>query len=102
MKGVPIKFRGKTFKGKVVFGKCLTYTHAAEGEEKFLWIGDEDNGYHNIDEETLAQLVGYDADGVEIYEGDTVDGSFCYEPFKAVLFVNANLKFYRKVERNDG
>ena len=74
MKGVPIKFRGITPKGEVVFGKCLTYTHMAEGEDakEVMWIGDEDNGYHIV-EDSLSQLIGYDYNGAEVYEGDALE-----------------------------
>ena len=73
MKGVPIKFRGTTPNNELVFGKYLTCTHNSEGEDTVLWIGDEDNGYHIVMDDSLVQLVGYDAEGNEVYEGDIID-----------------------------
>lgn len=52
MKGVPIKFRGKDNRGRIIHG-----------------------GYRNIDKDSLVQLVGYDVNHNEIYEDDElVDG----------------------------
>ena len=72
MKNVPIKFRGTTPDNELVFGKYLTCTHNSEGEDTVLWIGDEDNGYHIVMDDSIVQLVGYDAEGNEVYEGDVL------------------------------
>lgn len=72
----PIKFCGrvpdsdKTYGGKIVYGSLVEY---ACGREKF-WINPID-GERNypVDPESIAQLVGYDKNGREVYEGDIVD-----------------------------
>ena len=87
-----IKFRGKEFKtGNIVFGKYLTSTHNhEEGEEKVIWIGDEENGYHIVEDDSIAQLVGYDSDGKEIYEGDELIDSAGHE-WTAILLPQAEM-----------
>ena len=55
----PIKFRGRNDSGKFVYGDL---THVAN----MVSIG----GWH-VDPDSIAQLVGYDKDGNEVYEGDT-------------------------------
>ena len=54
----PIKFRGRNDSGKFVYGDL---THVAN----MISIG----GWH-VDRKSVAQLVGYDKDGHEVYEGD--------------------------------
>ena len=56
-----IKFRGKSkYSDKIIFGD---FSHGKEN----VFIDDE-----VVYPESVAQLVGYDEDGNEIYEGDTV------------------------------
>ena len=70
----PIKFRGrvpdndKLDGGKIVFGSLVDY---GDGMYRF-WINPI-GGDRNfpIEENSIAQLVGYDKDGREVYEGDT-------------------------------
>ena len=59
-----IKFRGvEVFSKKFVYGQTIRET-----EDGFdMWTGDD--WLHCTD---LAQLVGYDRDGNEVYEGDKV------------------------------
>ena len=86
MEGVPIKFRAKDNWGKIVYVS-----------------------YKDIDKETLVQLIGYDDEGNEVYEGDMIDayidGEIVYT-FQAELVNNffvpkgiPNLK--HKVRRNN-
>ena len=73
----PIKFRGrvpdsdKLDGGKIVFGSLVDY---GDGMYRF-WINPI-GGDRNfpIEENSIAQLVGFDSEGNEIYEGDTVAG----------------------------
>ena len=77
MKGIPIKFRGTTIKYKeVVYGDLFH----CDGKTFIMTLA-----IHNIagafetqsDEvapDSVAQLVGYDANGEEIYEGDEIQG----------------------------
>ena len=70
---LPIKFRGKEFKtGNIVYGINITHGNSYEGKEKIIWIGDEENGYHTVEEDSIVLLVGYDKDGREIYDGDAL------------------------------
>ena len=67
----PIKFRGvEFFSKKFVYGQTIRET-----EDGFdMWTGDD--WLHCTD---LAQLVGFDANGNEVYEGDdliSVDGDY--------------------------
>ena len=60
----PIKFRGREFFSKrFVYGQTIRET--SDGFD--IWSGDE--WIHCTD---LAQLIGYDCDGREVYEGDTL------------------------------
>ena len=63
----PIKFRGRATTlevGKMVYGDLIQ-----SGGEASIF-----DGTHRfyVDPNTVAQLVGYDKDGREIYEGDKV------------------------------
>ena len=79
-----IKFRGQTSKGEVVYGDLTHYNgHCFIADKRVV---------------TFDQFAGYDENGEEVYEGDTViahgkdyRGSycFCYGAFK-------NLKKCRK------
>ena len=78
MKGLPIKFRGKDIRnGKYVFGDLI---HGFDDEWKYnenvtrIAFGNGFNEivYVEVDPETVAQLVGYDAEGNEVYEGDEI------------------------------
>lgn len=64
---IPIKFRGKsTETGKYVYGDFVHYVPLST----FPGIVDEDGFVHEVYPNSVAQLVGYDADGREVYEGD--------------------------------
>ncbi len=62
----PIKFRGKrSDNGEFVYGSDLAqydgYVLISNGAPRIY-----------VDPDSIAQLVGYDKDGNEVYEGDTV------------------------------
>ena len=69
MKNLPIKFRAKCIQtGNLMtfeLGECLKRF----GPDYLTVIT---NDVYTIDAETICQLVGYDAAGNEVYEGDTV------------------------------
>lgn len=63
----PIKFRGVTSKQRIVFGYPFQYRG-----QKTWRILDEHAEQWKIKPESLAQLVGYDKNEKEVYEGDTL------------------------------
>ncbi|MBR3747245.1 MAG: hypothetical protein IKN27_09845 [Selenomonadaceae bacterium] len=67
----PIKFRGRDKEtGKIVFGSFVDYGEHCNSR---YWINPPTNeANHPVDPDSVAQLVGYDANGKEIYEGDKV------------------------------
>ena len=75
MKNVPIKFRGVGLNdGKYHYGWYLP----GRPMSSFPAILDEEGYYQEIKRNSVRQLVGYDAAGEEVYEGDTVN---CYHSF---------------------
>ncbi len=63
-----IKFRGRDIDtGEFVYAE-LGEVSAEINPEYLTFITDD---VHTIEENSIAQLVGYDKDGREIYEGDT-------------------------------
>lgn len=70
-----IKFRGrvpdsdKRDGGRIVYGSLVEYDF---GIYKF-WINPlVDNRNYPVEPDSVAQLIGYDVDGKEVYEGDTL------------------------------
>lgn len=74
-----IKFRGISTKtGKFVYGYYVPQCPMSS----FPGIVDGNDLIHEVKHDSIAQLVGYDKDGQEVYEGDTVylggkDYKFC-------------------------
>lgn len=71
-----IKFRGRDIDtGKFVSAE-LGQISAEINDEYLTFITDD---VHLVDADSIAQLVGYDCDGREVYEGDeliSVDGDY--------------------------
>lgn len=68
MKNIPIKFRGRptsAMYGNLVFGDLIHYNGR-------IAIHVIRQGIYTVDPDSIAQLVGYDVDGREVYEGDTL------------------------------
>lgn len=64
-----IKFRGKNVKtGQIHYGFYSEYPVAGGRIE--TCITDKNLDTWEVEPESVAQLVGYDADGREVYEGD--------------------------------
>lgn len=63
-----IKFRGRRADGYVVFGDLIH-----QGDKYFIehWVPDLE-----VEPESVAQLVGIDSNGKEVYEGDEVVDKF--------------------------
>lgn len=74
MKGVPIKFRGRD----IVSGEYLFGDYVSRDEGCAIRIRHQTDLFKmheyeiTVDPNSVAQLVGYDADGNEVYEGDAV------------------------------
>lgn len=98
MKDIPIKFRGKRVKdGKTVYG----WAYKSECPmSSFPAIIDYNDKYNAIYPESVAQLVGYDADGDEVYEDDTLELFNEEYTIKAKLEANVILFLFRKVDDN--
>ena len=79
-----IKFRGLGIDGEIYYGDVY---HT----RKDVGIHDVEHGsIYEVEPDSIAQLVGYDKDGNEIYEGDTVIDEFGHE-VAAKLFDNLEL-----------
>ena len=100
MQGVPIKFRGKDEDGKYIYGDYVTRQDgcAIRFKEKKTLI--KIYVYEvTVKPETVAQLVGYDADGKEVYTGDRLL-SLDNDTLTAACFSNADYKYYRIMKGN--
>lgn len=75
----PIKFRGRHIAtgGKMVYGDLIQ-----SGGEASIFDG---NHRFYVYPDSVAQLVGVDKDGNEVYEGDLVTDKNGYEGFAALL-----------------
>ena len=86
----PIKFRGRVpegyhpYGGQTVYGSLVRYredAYWAQGYPNWIVLLDGHRSYP-VNEDSVAQLVGFDADGNEVYEGDELVGANGFE-FKA-------------------
>lgn len=70
----PIKFRGRDMTGHFVFGLLTKKRIRSSGEVVFAIATGNCSLAETIpvNENSIAQLVGCDADGREVYEGDTL------------------------------
>lgn len=67
MKGIPIKFRGKSdITGKFIYGIGVKI------KPDYAQIISDGYCYEDVEKDSVAQLVGYDVDGNEIYEDDEI------------------------------
>ena len=66
-----IKFRGRNWKSELVYGSYC-YTHFTDTDHAVHAIIDEYGEEWRVDPDDVAQFVGCDKTGVEVYEGDTL------------------------------
>lgn len=71
----PIKFRGRTEHGEFVYAE-LGEIMKTPDPECLTFIPCE--AYY-VNKNSIAQLVGYDCDGHEVYEGDTIVSEYSGE-----------------------
>ena len=64
-----IKFRGVTTDGTTVYGDLIRKKGLRAKE---IWQIVSNSAYFYVKPESVAQLVGYDSKGKEIYTGDTL------------------------------
>ena len=60
----PIKFRGRDAYGKLHYGDLWQRT------DGMILFDHDETVWQRVHPESVAQLVGYDCDGREVYEGD--------------------------------
>ena len=74
MKKIPIKFRGRSLEtGEVIFSRIVDY--GSDFAKIGYWVrayGAWELRWEKVDPDSVAQLIGYDVDGKEVYEGDTL------------------------------
>ena len=74
-----IKFRGRCIGnhfphfGEMVYGSLIAYEDNASSLHCFICSQGQEPFHvdYPVDPDSVAQLVGYDSDGNEVYEGDT-------------------------------
>ena len=74
----PIKFRGRDINGNFVYGLPTKKKIRSNGEIRWAIATGNCSAAETIpvNENSIAQLVGYDVDGEEIYEGSEVIGEY--------------------------
>lgn len=89
----PIKFRGRVpvsdehHGGKIVFGSLVIYSEDEAYCQGYpCWIvPPKDYRSYPVETDSVAQLVGVDKDGNEVYEDDLVTDKNGYDGFAALL-----------------
>ena len=67
----PIKFRGRDMTGHFFYGLLTRKKIRSSGEVVFaIALSEKQSETIPVNENSIAQLVGFDADGNEVYEGD--------------------------------
>ena len=84
----PIKFRGRDLAGKMRFGH-----YAITGGRPYII---EEHVWCEVYPDSVVQLVGFDKNGEEVYEGDTVVNPRDGTRFKAAMNHIYTVKIYVK------
>lgn len=88
-RGRPIKFRGRVPDsdavdgGKIVCGSLLDYGEGSATCPQFWIRPPRSERNYPVDPDSLRQLIGYDSDGREVYEGDILidENDTCRPPY---------------------
>lgn len=105
MKNVPIKFRGADIiADKLYYGDYITRSDGScairfKASSDPFELFDLHEGEIAVKPESVAQLVGYDANGNEVYEGDKVfDVENPADTVTAELYPCVHLQFYKLIK----
>lgn len=91
---VPIKFRGRRPLGEWIYGSYVK-------GEKYSYIIDTEHGQCIVEPESVAQLIGYDKNGEEVYSGDVLtleDGKQVSAEWEIVFRDNKGESYYAREE----
>lgn len=94
-----IKFRGKTNSGKWIYSDGILQADIPDegGTIETVQLWEEGEGWVYVEPATVGQFTGlYDINGVEIYEGDILQGLYCGVFFRLVYWDDALCGFALK------
>lgn len=103
----PIKFRGETFSGELVYGDLLQHenkTAICTSAYALVFYAATKKGVQcvvNVKPESVAQFVGYDVEGQEVYEGDELKAGRYGEDGRAKIFCSIDAYDFRFGARFD-
>ena len=86
----PIKFRGRDMTGHFVYGLLTKKRIRSSGEIRWaIAQSEKQSDTIPVNENSIAQLVGFDCDGREVYEGDALVDDIA--EYVAHLFANVRI-----------
>ena len=66
-----IKFRGKKLNGQYIYGWfAMKFNDNGDYVPVIIWDAENPAYYSEVEPNSVAQLIGYDSNGKEVYEGD--------------------------------
>ena len=95
-----IKFRGRDMNGHFNYGLLTKKRIRSSGEIRFAIAAGNCSAGETIpvNENSIAQLVGFDEDGREVYEGDKLRNPIDGTTFRAAMNHIYTIKRYRLIE----